>query len=219
MIRLIKRFSIKIASFLKNQSESEKTDIEILAYGMEIAIRTIIKIFMTVILSLILQIFDTTFICILNFVIFRIIGGGAHLDTYLGCLSLSIIIFLIIGKLSKINISSDILMILLLLVILFGLYVTIKYVPADTEKRRITNSKKIIKAKRNTLLVLVVWMIGIMMLIKKLYISFATASILGTLISFLFMTALGYAIIDRLNSFFEWFKTLSFLKERRRKGC
>lgn len=197
---MLKEVSNNIANHIGKELQSDSEDIDVYRYGLEIIIGSIIKLTVVILLSILLGTFDTTMICIITFVIFRVLAGGVHLNTYFRCLSLSIILFLIIGKIALIGISAIILKIFLVTVILLGLYCAYKYVPAGTEKRVISNKRRIFKAKIETLLLIIIWSIIIIQLIKSQFYQYAFASILGSFMSLIFVTRLGYILINKIDS-------------------
>jgi accessory gene regulator B len=198
---MIYAISNNLAAYLGKKLNSSHDNIEMYAYGMQILLGAIIKGFGIVGLAWLLNTLNTTLVLFLVFAAFRCFGGGAHLNTYSRCLIFGVSIIVGLGFLSQIYLSTITLDILFALSFIFAIYTCVKFAPADTEKKPISDEKIRLRQKKKLLLVIVIWSCTIIYLLKIDRNIFTLAMILGGLSSLLLITPLGYqllALIDKL---------------------
>ena len=112
----------KIINYISNYTDSSAFDTETVKYGLQVFIYNLFTIILLFTLSIAFNNIIFGLIFILFFCILRIVIGGFHCKTIIGCTSLMIFIYSIINFLSKNNLYQDILYyisILLILIILF----------------------------------------------------------------------------------------------------
>jgi len=130
--------------------------------ALMVPVGAVFKGLLLVVLSLILGVFWQVIVVVLTFMSLRSIAGGAHFSSYNKCTIFSLIQFLgiaLIAKymlqyLSQTNIYS-----LLLLCILIAIYIIYRYVPRDTENKRIAGELERSKFKRLSLYYISIWAI------------------------------------------------------------
>jgi len=145
-------------------------------------------------------------ICIVSYIPIRHFGGGVHLNTYYRCLTVGTIMFILLGKLSISNTNTIYLTIATIIIYCLGIYIISTWVPARTEQKSITceNEKQKLKKKTNyTLSLLVVLNI---LFIRFNLLNYAFASILGVLVSLIFITPWGYRAINALSNILDKIK-------------
>lgn len=197
---MINKISRNLASLMGTKLQSNKDEIDIFTYGLEIIIGSTLKLILIIVTSYILGIIKPTIVYLINFILFRKFGGGVYLNTYKRCLFVGLIIILGLGKLSTINISIYLLEILSFIVVMLGIFTIKTYVPAGTEKKKITDNKNRVKQKKKTILVLIIWILVVFVLIKARLLISTFACILGALSSFFFMTPQGYFVMHTFDN-------------------
>ena len=123
-----------IAVYLDKNLATNQDNSEIYAYGLEILLGAVIKLFIVFLLGWIFNVFGLTLIVLITYAAFRCFGGGAHMSTYLKCLLLGTTVVVGLGILSQFNLATHLLSILAIFTLVFALFVCLKWVPGDTEK-------------------------------------------------------------------------------------
>ena len=129
----------KICLFLTNKIQKEMPEVdnekaEIINYGIHLIIGEIPKIFLILILSYFLKVFEYTIAMILMLLPYRACSGGFHLKTHLGCIISTTLYYCGIAKISNYFIFYNPLKIILILSVwIFGMIMITRYAPADTE--------------------------------------------------------------------------------------
>jgi len=190
----------RIAEVLGKKLESDSDQITIFTYSLEILLGTMIKIALILILAIIFGILKTALIFLFTFSLFRWLGGGIHLSTYLKCLIAGLFLVLGMGYVATLQIGVLYLIALYLLSILITVYVIIYWVPAGTGKKHIKDIKKRVKQKKETLVALIIWSILVFLCLCNNLYSYALAGILGSLCSSFFMMPMGYQFIGSLDN-------------------
>jgi len=115
-----------------------------------------------IVLSLILGVFWQVVVVVLTFMSLRSIAGGAHFSSYNKCAIMSIFMFILSAVIVQYTLqywSIQNVYSLLFFCILMALYIIYKYVPRDTENKRITGELKRSKFKRWSSYYLFIWTI------------------------------------------------------------
>ncbi|MEG6615970.1 accessory gene regulator B family protein [Peptococcaceae bacterium 1198_IL3148] len=204
---MLKKVSDKIALSIGTQLQVDDDQVEIYSYGLQVFIGATLKLLVILSLSLILGIFKEVAVYLTFFILLRKCGGGVHLSTYAKCLSIGTVMILGFAKLATLNISTDLLIVLITIVFLGGCFCTVKWVPAGTEKKTVTDVISRKKQKAQVFILLIVWLICVVFLNSNQQIQYALAATLGVACSFFFISPLGYRIIKLLD------KTLTIRKE------
>lgn len=189
----------KIAEALGRKLDGDRDQVAIHAYALEILLGSIIKLTLISILAILFGILKTALIFVSTFALFRWLGGGIHLSTYLRCLIAGLFMVLGMGYVATLHIDKLNLIGLYLLSLLIAIYVIIQWVPAGTNKKKVNDIQKRLKQKKETLSALLIWSILVLVCICYNLYSCALAGILGSLLSFFFMMPMGYQFIGTLD--------------------
>lgn len=195
---MIKVLAQKIAVIMGTRLQVERDRVEVFAYGLEIILGTLLQLLILIWLSLILNTFITTMASLVAFASLRYFGGGVHLSTYYRCLIVGTSLLLALGKLATIDISLAALKIIYLSVFIMGAFITVRWVPAGTEKKQIKDKKTRRQQKIKTLFVLIMLSaVTWIFIIQKLNAG-AFAVVLGLAGSLFLITPWGYRAVKAL---------------------
>lgn len=200
---MIKSFSQKLAKWLGKYLTCREEDLEIYAYGLEIILGGILKIGLLLLISLRLNILLTTVLCTIGFVEIRFFGGGGHFCTYTRCLAGSLAILLLLGKIATLNLNINLIFILIFLNIFLGVYAIIKWIPAGTHKKTVTDENQRTKQKLKTLIMLVIYVGMALIFVQYQLRPSAFSLLLGILASFFLITPLGYFFLQSIDRFLD----------------
>jgi len=196
---MIKILARKIAITMGAQLQVDRDKVDVFAYGLEIVLGTLVQLTLLIWLSLIVDVFITTMICLMAFASLRYFGGGVHLSTYYGCLTIGIALLLALGKLAAtININVQALTVISVFALLMGTFTIFRWVPAGTEKKQIKDEVTRSRQRKKTLLVFIMWTIITFLLITQKSTGNAFAAVLGTLFSLFLITPWGTRLLKLL---------------------
>lgn len=88
---MLKRFSEKIANKMSGEGIIQSEDIEAYSYSIEITLATIINFISIVVIAIIFGRFVEMIMFAIGFVPLRMLKGGYHADTHLGCILILIL--------------------------------------------------------------------------------------------------------------------------------
>lgn len=138
----------QICDFLTDKIRAEMPEIdderaEVIHYGLENYIGELPKIFLLLVTSLVLQIFDLTLISFASILMYRAFSGGFHAKTHLACILLTHSLYIGNVLLSKLIVFEQdwIKYVIVLGVWLFSMVMISWYAPADTENVPILSKK------------------------------------------------------------------------------
>ncbi|MCF8022472.1 MAG: accessory gene regulator B family protein [Clostridiales bacterium] len=72
------------------QLQVDRDKIDVFAYGLVIVLGTLVQLTLLIWLSLMMDVFITTMICLMAFASLRYFGDGIHFSIYYGCLTVGI---------------------------------------------------------------------------------------------------------------------------------
>lgn len=197
---MIKDISKSIGNALGREVQADEDQVEIFIYALEIILGILTKTLALLLFSYIFGIFRTTIGCVISFVIIRYFGGGIHLSTYNRCFAVGVMMFLALGKAATIQLSTSISVMFLVISIILGIIIICKWVPAGTEKKKITELKQKIQQKKKTALTLTVLSITSLYFIKVKLLNDSFSLLLGTSSSLFLITPWGYKVIHVLDN-------------------
>ncbi|MDF9409469.1 MAG: putative accessory gene regulator protein [Pelotomaculum sp. PtaB.Bin013] len=197
---MIKTLARKIAIVMGAQLKVNRDQVEIFTYGLELIFGTLVQLVLIMSLSLLVDTFITTMLCLIAFASLRFFGGGVHLSTYPLCLVIGVSLLISLGKLATLAVNPVSLTFISALILLMGIYVIFRWVPAGTAKKQIRDESIRQEQRKKAFLVLTVWSVVIVMLITQKMAADAFAVILGILGSLILMTPLGYKAAKVLDS-------------------
>lgn len=139
----------KICLFLTHKIQEEVPDVdneraEIINYGLHLLIGELPKNCIILGLAYVLGIFKLTLLTVILLLPYRVVSGGFHLKTHLGCIIGTTLIYCGIAKISCYIIFYNQILkyIITLLVWIFGIIMIHLYAPADTESVPILSKKE-----------------------------------------------------------------------------
>lgn len=205
---MLQTVSMKIALALGSQLHSNREQVEVYAYGLQILLGSALKIVLLVLISIFLNILPYTLLVLAAFVMLRIPGGGVHLNSYSRCLTVGLILILGLAKAAESwPISQSALLAAVVAVLVLALLIIILWVPAGSEKKRFTDPQIIKSQKIKTAASLLIWWSVSIILIFYGFTQYGLALTLGALLAILFISPPGYYIMHKLE------KILSMGKE------
>lgn len=196
MVSMLQKLSKRLSLILKAQPECEEFNSEIITYGLEIILGSTFKFLSIVFLSILFGTFLETMLSLIVFASIRNFAGGAHCRTYFLCYMTGVPLFIINGILAK-NIVFHKIQLTVIgdLILIAGLFIIMKWAPAGTDKKAVTDINIRIKMKLITILIL-----GAVFLLNNTFfilnrMSYFQAVLLGTFEALLFITPMGYRLL------------------------
>ena len=202
MMRFIQKWSYSCANYLMNQMGENHQKRSVYYYGFQIIIGAVVKGVLLVSIALLFRSLIPTLIAVLTFSSLRVIAGGYHMDTYGKCISLSLAMFIVAGIVVQYtHLHWNIYYTITLVVLSFitALFVLIKWAPADTPNKPITDPKEIKKFKSLSIIYALVWLVLQSVFIYKGLKMFAIASCFGLLLELYTVTPNGHNFFDRIS--------------------
>lgn len=188
---MIQKLSNNISYYLCSELNYSNEKREMLSYGLQIVLGTLAKLLTIAILSLIFEIFLSTAMVSITFIIFRRIVGGMHCDTYNKCFFTSVTLMLFLGFLGHtLIIPYNIFLGSLISTYLTCILITIKWVPMGTSKKIIKNIETRKKIKFKTFTMLTLWFMFLILLKDLTSSQLGLSSLLSILIAFIMATPL-----------------------------
>ncbi len=189
----------KICEFILNRMKKEMPDItkekeEVIKYGLQLIIGEIPKTLLLFAVSFLLGFGWYMLFAYITIMPYKMVSGGIHLHTHLGCITVSAISYYGTILLSKfLNLDSLEKYILIALSFAFGILMISLYAPADTENLPII-SKKERKTKKILSYIILTITLGIAIFFKDSTLS--NILIIGTVMQSLFISRLAYKITN-----------------------
>lgn len=142
---MVDKFCNYIVKKIRNKMpEIDNERAEVIKYGLELIIGEIPKIFLLFIIGFLLGIGKLTLFAFLIMLPYRVLTGGFHLKTHLGCIICTNLFYCGNVMLSKYIVFDPIIIkyIAIALIWIFSMMMINIYAPADTENLPILNSKE-----------------------------------------------------------------------------
>jgi len=193
---MLRKLSRKLSLILRSQQGCEGYNPEIIAYGLEIILGTSFKFLSIVAISILLKTFPETMLSLFTFAVIRNFAGGAHCRTYFLCYLTGVPLIVINGVLAKYFLIPKMPLTLMGdLTLIAGLFIIMKWAPAGTEKKVVTDTAVRVRMKQITILIL-----GAVFLLNNAFfmldrMGYFQAVFLGAFESLLFVTPVGYRIL------------------------
>lgn len=135
----------KVAQHLSRRTKQEDQE-EVIAFGLELIFSELSKLVLLLIVGLILNIVIEVIVITLVFSIYRMLSGGIHLDSFLGCLLAtltSVILLALAVKPLALFLRVDLLGILVLISYICNIFLVILRIPVGNRNHTITSLEKI----------------------------------------------------------------------------
>lgn len=198
----------KICEILTNKIKKEMPDIdeeraEIINYGMHLVIGEIPKTFVFLLIAYLLGIFKLFLIAFLSLLPYRVVSGGFHLKTHIGCIVGTTVFYCGNVYLSKyLVIQPEILRYFVILgAWVFGMVMVKLYAPADTENVPIVSKKERRKKKILSYIMLSITLL-VAVFIKDVTIS--NIIVYGSILQSISITRLAYKLTNNKYGYEEY---------------
>ena len=127
----------------KKMPEIDNERAEIIQYGIELIFGEVPKLIITLIISAILNVFWYTLAAFFLILPYKIVAGGVHLKTHLGCFLMTNLVYCGNALLSvNVILPNNIKIIFIALNFILGIVFISKYAPADTVNQPILRKKE-----------------------------------------------------------------------------
>lgn len=201
----------KICLSLTNRMKKEMPDIdderaEIINYGLQLVLGEIPKIFIIFAIAYILGVFELTILSFIFIFPYRMVSGGTHLHTHIGCIIATSVFYIGNAFISKYLIfgTESIKYLTIFAIWIFSMIMIKLYAPADTEAIPILRKKER-KIKRIFSYIFMTITLIIGALVKNNEIS--NLLIIGTLLQTITITKLMYKLTKNKYGYAEYIKT------------
>ena len=179
---------------------------EVIKYGLELIIGELPKMFLLFIIAGLLGIFKYALISFVIILPYKLVSGGVHLKTHIGCILGTSLLYCGNVIISKCIILPDFKsqLIFSIIVLTFAIIMISLYAPADTENLPILRKKERAKKK------VVSYIIAIAMIIISFFIKDKVISnmfIVGLLLQSIMISKLTYSIFKVKFGYLEYIKT------------
>lgn len=167
----------------KKMPEIDNERAEVINYGLQLIIGEIPKLFIILLLAYLLGVLDLSLLVLLIVTPYRVVSGGAHFKTHIGCITATSVFYIGNAILSKhLNIAINIKYVIIAITWIVAIIIITKYAPADTEDVPILRKKER-KIKKILSYIIMTIMLITSMIIKNRIISniLLIASILQTI--------------------------------------
>ncbi|WFD09530.1 accessory gene regulator ArgB-like protein [Tepidibacter hydrothermalis] len=201
---MIENISNKISCYFQDQLNVDEDDREVIEYGLFVIIGDIFKFITLAILGLIFGVLKYALIICITFGFFRKFSGGVHATTYKACMTISMILF--IGSSLVIDLIKDKLncynfTVVIGLIVMYSIYMIIRFVPQDTPNRPIINELEKNKFKKITMILFIVY--TMLMLISRCFnigYEVILSSFMGVFIQMILLHPMSYRIVDKFDN-------------------
>lgn len=191
---MIENLCRKITNSLRKKMPMPDERAEVINFGLLVLIGEVPKIILIFAFAWYFKILKLTLLTFIAISMYRTQSGGFHLESHIGCLLFSLLIFCGTGFLAKAIVTTNMYLLYALYTLIFVLnfIVISKYAPADTDKVPIINMEK--RKKKKLMSYLAVFIIYIFALFISSSQIISNVCILSTLIQSLGMTPVAYKI-------------------------
>lgn len=201
----------KICEYLTNRIRKQMPEIddekaEIINYGIQLIVGEIPKIFLMFGLGIILGLWWQTILAFFLLLPYKIVSGGFHLKTHIGCFLCTNIVYCGNAYISTIwNFPNDISKYLTIIgIFILGVIMVSIYAPADTENLPILTKKERKTKKILSYIFLIINLIVAAFIPNNII---SNLIIIGTFIQTLSITRLAYIITKNKYGYEEYLKT------------
>ena len=200
----------KICITLTNRIRKEMPEIdneraEVINYGLQLVLGEIPKIFLIFIISYLLGVLKLTLLSFLFIMPYRMVSGGTHLQTHIGCIVATSVFYIGNAVMSQYLVWGNTLVkyVTVFLIWVFSIIMINKYAPADTEAVPILRKKER-KIKQIFSYIIMTITLSLGVIIKNSTIS--NLLIIGTLLQTITITRFMYKITKNKYGYLEYIK-------------
>lgn len=204
----INNICYKFSEYLAKELNLDENKTKIINYGIFSIIQTIICISLVIIIGTLFNV--TIEALIISFIIgiLRKSSGGAHADSPEKCAIIGTLVSIAGGAIcKKINISLDYMIIVGICLFVWSFYIVYKLVPVDSKAKPINKIEKRERLKKYSYITLMIYLLiiifnifNIIVLKKKVYISYSLCIYLGVFWQIFSLTNIGHIILSIFNS-------------------
>ncbi len=149
--------SNKLTEVITSEVNYNQDEKEIISYSIEIAILFVLGSFLIMLLGYALNAFIPALVAAIFGGLLRRVSGGAHFNTPLKCLTISSIIYALIGVLTKKLVNYDLTNQPILIIILLISFLIVAFLaPVDSESKPIYSSSLKVKLKISSMVFVIV---------------------------------------------------------------
>ncbi len=205
----------KLTLIIRNKMpEIDDERAEVINYGLQLLVGEIPKFFIIFFIAYCLGILNLTIFALVIMTPYRVVSGGVHLKTHIGCIIATSIFYTGNAFLSKsIELTSDVKYILTLGIWIFAMTMITLYAPADTE------DVPILRKKERRIKKILSYIFMTITLIVSLFIKNTAISnimLFGTLLQTIAITRVMYKLAGNKYGYEEYIKNLA--AEKNEKG-
>lgn len=185
----------KLSNKVQNKFPTKEDQIEVYNYSIQWIIGALFKGILFISISYIFGVLIPSLVVMLTFSGLRVKAGGYHFRTYSKCSFISLLMFVgsaLIAQHTHQYWSNIDIWVLITLCCLIGIYAILRYVPRDTENKRITNIQQIQKAKKWSLYYLIIWTSIMTISLLLNFNLFVISSCFGLLLELFSISKVGY---------------------------
>lgn len=192
----------KITNVFKEELDLCDNDTDVLRYSLAVYSTTIFGYAAIVLAAWPFGVVDLALVSVVTASLFRIFSGGAHASTSRNCILGGMVVFTLLGILTKhLEASFSLLLITTICAALFAVWSVYKYAPADTPGKPITTKQKKCKLRRHSFMYLVGWSIASFLYITgDLNGKYLLASALGIIWQGFSLTPSGYRMVGFIDT-------------------
>ncbi|MCT4594545.1 MAG: accessory gene regulator B family protein [Anaeromicrobium sp.] len=195
---LIHKLSNHISEKIENELNHDNDQREVIKYGVFVSMQILYSILVSIIIGLVCGTLKEILIISFTASILRRYSGGVHATSLNRCVVIGNFIFGVMALGVKyIYLSNHISLYLIGGIFLYGYYVIFKYVPVDTESKRIKNDIKRKKLRNKSLVLLSIYLIITMLFIKD---NVSMAIAMGIFYQIFTLTKLGNVTLSKLDN-------------------
>lgn len=177
---------------------------EIINYGLQLVMGEIPKTLITVLIAYCLGVLKLTILALLFIIPYKIVSGGVHFKTHIGCIVGTTLFYVGNAFLSKnLTIETNMKYFLVIAIWIFSMIMIRLYAPADTEDVPILRKKER-KIKKNLSYVIMTLNLVIALFLQSSV--FSNLLIFGTLIQTITITRFIYKISNNKYGYEEYIK-------------
>ncbi|MGE5422308.1 MAG: accessory gene regulator ArgB-like protein [Ignavibacteriales bacterium] len=192
------------ATWLGRVLQSSDDEVEVFSYGLEIFLGAVIKVALLLLIASTLGIIMPVALVSCGIFGFRFFGGGSHLKTYPRCLAFGILVIVGLSWLSTYSVSQSFLLILLAITTVLGIVIIIKYVPAGTKKKSLSDPREILAQKEKSKILLLLWSLISLNLVLTSNNELGLSLFMGGFMGLYSITPWGYAMTNYLDDFIDY---------------